>query len=108
MKAIDYRNATYHDVLKYISGQREAVLRAWRDHGPCTTEELAERSGLSILNIRPRSTELAELGFVLLSEDQSSATTKGGVYRAATTAETQARFRQLKHNATEPQRELSL
>lgn len=108
MKPVDYRNATFHDLLKTVSGKREETLRAWRDHGPCTTEELADRSGLSILTLRPRTTELYQLGFVMLADSAAEATTSGAVYRAATTSETQEQFGRLKRNATEPQAELSL
>lgn len=108
MKPIDYRNATYHDLLQTVAGKREETLRAWRTHGPCTTEALAERSGLSILTLRPRTTELCQLGFVVLADPDTEATTKGAVYRAATTAETQAHFARLRRDATELQTELSL
>lgn len=108
MRALDYRNATYHDLLQSLSGKREETLRAWRTHGPCTTEALAERSGLSILSLRPRTTELCQMGFVVLADPDAEATTKGAVYRAATTAETQAHFHRLKRALTEPQTELAL
>lgn len=36
-------------------------------HGPCTTRQLADRSGLSILSVRPRVTELLQMGLVALT-----------------------------------------
>lgn len=79
MKPIDYRNATFADLQTHITGDRERVLDAWKKHGPCTTEDLAQRSGISILSLRPRTTDLVKLGFVLLAGGGK----RGGVYRAA-------------------------
>jgi hypothetical protein len=38
--------------------------------GPCTTAELAEESGLNILRVRPRVTELVQLGLARLAAVQ--------------------------------------
>jgi len=108
MKPIDYRNATYHDLLKSISGQREATLLAWRRHGPCTTEELAVRSGLSILTLRPRTTELFQMGFVRVADAEKAASTNGAIYRAATTLETQAHITQYRRISETGQCEMPL
>lgn len=85
MKPVDFRNATFDEIKTRICGQREYVLQCWRAHGPGTTKEVSERSGMSILSFRPRSTELEQLGFICLTPDQPSATE--GRYRARTTAE---------------------
>lgn len=37
---------------------RRAVLEAYREHGPMTADECADRLRLSVLSIRPRCTEL--------------------------------------------------
>jgi hypothetical protein len=80
MKPVDFRNATFASLETYVTGQRASVLDAWRTHGPCTTLELAARSNLSVLNVRPRTHELLALGFVCLAEQQPA---KGeGTYRA--------------------------
>jgi len=79
MKPIDYRNATFADLQRHITGDRMRVLAAWKKHGPCTTEDLAERCSISILSLRPRTTELLQLGFVILMGGKK----RGGVYRAA-------------------------
>lgn len=107
MKPIDFRNATFTDLQERISGQREAVLRAWQQHGPCTTEELAERSGISILTLRPRTTELYQIGYLVLAEN-ASATTKGGVYRTRSTSELLAWFNTQQREAAPGQRMFSL
>lgn len=106
MKPIDFRNATFEQVQLRIEGQRAAVMRAWHAHGPGTTKQLAEASGLSILTLRPRTTELVELGFVVLAEAQP---VKGeGTYRVRTTAEHLAWLNEQARAARNPQRELAL
>jgi hypothetical protein len=106
MKPIDFRNETFADLQGRIAGLRAVVLDAWRKHGPCTTEELAERSEISILSLRPRTTELYQLGFLTLAEDQER---KGeGRYRARTEAELDRWFHQQRREALLEQRELAL
>lgn len=85
MKPIDFRNETFVQVQERVVGARAAVLAAFQQHGPCTTKQLADLSGLSLLTLRPRTTELVELGLVMLAEAQAE---KGeGTYRAATHSE---------------------
>lgn len=63
MKAVDCRADTWETVLKRVNGIRMEVYRLLRQHGPCTTRDLALKSGtLSVLTIRPRMTELCQLG----------------------------------------------
>ena len=64
MKAIDYRNDTWDQIRGRLAGLREQVYQAYVSHGPGTTREIAERSGIDILTLRPRTTELLQLGFV--------------------------------------------
>jgi hypothetical protein len=86
MTPVDYRNATFAELQdRGLEGLRGHVLKAWQAHGPCTTEELAEKSGISILTLRPRTTELVQIGLVVLSE--AIVRRGGGIYRAATTHE---------------------
>ena len=85
MKSVDFRKATFAELHASLSGSRERVLAAWRQHGPCTTKELAARSGIDVLTVRPRTHDLEALGFVRLHEVQPSTTE--GTYRAATPAE---------------------
>ena len=106
MKPIDFRNATFETVQGYVAGQREAVLAAWRQHGPGTTAEVCARAGMSILSFRPRTTELLELGFVCLADEQP---VKGeGTYRVRTTAEHLAWLNEKTRDARNPQTELAL
>lgn len=112
MKPIDYRNATFAELQGRISGQREVTLQAWQQHGPCTTEQLAEKSGLSILTLRPRTTELYQMGFIRVVGDGPCADghrpAKGGMYRACTPNETAAHFAAQRRIAVSGQGELEL
>ena len=85
MAPIDYRNNTWKDLQGCVHGRRLEVLLAWRKHGPCTTRELAEKTSADILNIRPRTTELQQLGFVVLVYPQPGG--HEGIYRALTDEE---------------------
>ena len=66
MNPIDLRNETWESLQKYLTGMRLAVLHAYRTHGPCTTRELANRIEMDLLTVRPRTTELLELGMLRL------------------------------------------
>lgn len=66
MDPVDYRNLTWQALSEKVAGARMAVWIAWCKHGPGTTREVAEKSGIDILTFRPRTTELFDLGFVEL------------------------------------------
>jgi hypothetical protein len=66
MNPIDLRNETWETLQARVTGLRLAVLDAWRTHGQGTTRMLALRSGIDILIVRPRTTELVDLGLVRL------------------------------------------
>lgn len=100
MKPIDYRNESFVQVQARVEGLRAAVYGAWRTHGPCTTKELAARSGLELLTIRPRTTELYQLGYVVLVESEHTAE---GTYRAATSSEIFEHFQREQSAVRQPQ-----
>ncbi len=106
MKPIDFRNASLASLQRNIGGARAVTLGAWLQHGPCTTQQLAGRSGLSILSLRPRTTELFQLGFICLGENQNSP--GEGTYRARTEAELLRWFDAQQRAATPMQPELAL
>jgi hypothetical protein len=115
MKPIDYRNETFAQVYARVEGSRAEVLAAWCAHGPCTTKELAERSGLSLLSLRPRTTELYQAGFVICMEELAPSASclppspSGEArYRAASPAEAASHFRRSQIAALNPQAELAL
>ena len=90
--AIDYRNAQWSEIQGSLQGRRLEVLSAWRLHGPGTTRELAQRSGIDLLGLRPRTTELLQLGLlVVVDEDQPG---HEGRYRALSDDEAFALFNQ--------------
>ncbi|MFA6271418.1 MAG: hypothetical protein WC657_09530 [Candidatus Paceibacterota bacterium] len=64
MKAIDYRNTSWAQLQGHLAGQRETVYHAFEHHGPGTTRDIAHKANISILTLRPRTTELVQLGFV--------------------------------------------
>lgn len=57
-------NGTSRDAAESIdaAGLRGKVLAAIKSHGPLTADECAERLHMDRLSIRPRCTELRELG----------------------------------------------
>jgi hypothetical protein len=122
MDPIDFRDAQFADLQALLQGKRQAVLEAYRVHGPCTTRELSERSGLDLLLVRPRTTELLQLGCVEVFEDEdekedehdsSRKTEHGkrtheGIYRARTPGEIHAAFFQSKAEAIDKQLPLKI
>ena len=108
MRPIDYRNETWESIKRRIAGDRLRVYEAWIKHGPCTTEELYARSGIRILSLRPRTTELLQLGLVVLVPAELRAGSaaghdrpknSGGVYRAVPIAMAELLFAELKRRA---------
>ena len=84
----EIRNDNWQALRDRVSGLRGEVHASLLQAGPCTTRELAAKAGLSILTVRPRVTELVELGFA-----ECAGRVHGeGVYRALSYAEAQAWF----------------
>ena len=92
MRTIDYRNITWESLQGHIVGLRAEVLDAYRRHGPGTTREIATASGIDILTLRPRVTELIQLGYLELANHERS---KSGTYQAISDEE---RARRLEHH----------
>lgn len=113
MTALDYRNLTWRALQDKVTGNRLVVLDALREHGPCTTRDLSAAMQWDILNVRPRVTELFQLGFVELCEDAagvagnpSHSSQREGTYRALSDLAATDLFRQRKHQSTNPQLQL--
>ena len=104
MKAIDYRNETWIGVLGRVTGLRRDVLSVLTARGPCTTRELAALSGIDLLTVRPRVTELVELGLV---ECVGGANGEGR-YQAVMPGEAAARYERRQRDLREGQRQLDL
>lgn len=82
----DYRDATFESLKARLTNLRMQVYQAFLDYGPGTTKEIADRSGLSLLTLRPRTTELLGLGFVELIGGHGHE----GIYKARSMAEVEA------------------
>lgn len=108
MKPIDYRDATFKDIQARLHGDRSSVLEALQIHGPTTTRHLAEAMGCDILNVRPRVTELVQLGLVELVPADPDGPKREGVYRALTLPEAEALFIRRQKEAQDPQQTLDL
>ena len=98
MDPVDYRNATWDAICGRVAGLRSATYLALLLHGPCTTRDLARKSNFDLLTIRPRVTELIQLGFALLVEDAGGRGTEG-TYRALSVVEAQALFQRRRAEA---------
>ena len=94
MRPIDYRNETFEALqARGLVNERLAVYNAFRRHGPGTTRKIASLAGIDILNLRPRATELYQLGFLkLVAAEDKTMTGSQGVYRAYTYEEARAKF----------------
>jgi hypothetical protein len=89
------RDLNWQQLSEHVHGLRQSVYEALRQHGPCTTRQLAAKSGLDILSVRPRVTELCEMGFAVLEENPHSAlctphSPREGIYRACSYQEAAA------------------
>ncbi len=69
-----------------VSQLRATVLRYLVRHGPMTPDEIAAKSGLDILTVRPRTSELVRMGLVVRTGErrQSSRGNPQAVLRIAT------------------------
>lgn len=101
MKPIDFRNETWDQIQGRLEGLRRQVYRALDEAGPCTTRELAARSGIDLLNVRPRVTELVTLGLVELANPEPGG--GEGIYRAVPVLIARAQFQKRKEQAMEAQ-----
>jgi predicted transcriptional regulator len=88
MSPIDLRNATFRDITARLISLRASIYEALLEHGPCTTRQLAAACGIDLLTVRPRVTELHQLGLVVLEDTDHHE----GIYRALTLAEAESAF----------------
>jgi hypothetical protein len=51
---------------------RKACYEAWVVYGPGTTREVAAKAGIDLLTFRPRSTELLQVGLLIIDSELSS------------------------------------
>ncbi|MCW0218375.1 MAG: hypothetical protein OJI67_08645 [Prosthecobacter sp.] len=103
MVPIDHRNHTFRDLQTRLVGLRLSVWEALLEHGPCTTRDLAQACGIDLLTVRPRMTELHQLGLVTCLDHEGHE----GRYQALTLAEAETLFLN-RQAATHPQLALGL
>ncbi len=63
MLGTDIRDLNWAELRDRLSGLRATVYSSLQLFGPCTTRELAARMEVDLLSVRPRVTELEQLGF---------------------------------------------
>lgn len=104
MRPIDYSIATFREIQGLLVNLRVSVYDALMEHGPCTTRQLAQACGIDLLTVRPRVTELVQLGFAVCQSGQGHE----GIYSALTIAQAQDLFQERADAARNPQLTLSL
>ena len=102
MNPIDYRTASWESIKERLSGLRQKVYEALQASGPCTTRQLAQASGIDILTVRPRITELVELGFAECVGGKANE----GTYAARSIFNAQQQFQFKQRQAKNPQLDL--
>lgn len=90
MNPTDIRDMNWTELSGKLEGLRETVYRAMLACGPATTADIAARSGLSILTVRPRVTELVQLGFARCFGKRA----KEGLYLAVSQEDALAAWRE--------------
>lgn len=106
MRPIDFSQATWREIQGRLISLRASVYEALLEHGPCTTRELAHAAEIDLLTVRPRITELVQLGFVECLDEGGRG--HEGRYRALTAAEAERLFEARQKAAQNPQLEFAL
>ena len=78
MTSAEIRNDQWRKIQKRLSGDCLKVHRAFQTHGPATTLDLASCAEISPWSVRPRTTQLLQMGLVQLVGRQD----REGVYAA--------------------------
>lgn len=97
MNPSNFSAATFRDLKNRLICLRLSVWEALAQHGPCTTRELARECGIDLLTVRPRVTELVQMGFAVCEDVEGHE----GTYRALTLAEAEDAFNARQRVATE-------
>lgn len=88
MKTTDIRDMTFDEIRDELDGPRQRVWEFLFARGPATTSAIAEGTGIGLLTVRPRVSELVAMGFAECIGREK----REGVYKALTVAEAQARY----------------
>lgn len=88
MKTTDPRDMTWEEIQGSLESLRERVWNWLLAHGPATTSAAAHGTNISILTVRPRITELAQIGLAEVVGREG----REGIYRALPLPEARARW----------------
>lgn len=100
MQTIDYRNETFEQIRGRVDGLRERIWNHLLDRGePLTTRQIADETGIDLLTVRPRVTELVQIGFA----EVDGVAGREGRYRAISQFMARAAYQVAKAKATAPQ-----
>lgn len=80
------RNLSFDQVKAHVDGDRERCWTSLMLGGPMTTRQLAARIEIDLLTVRPRVSELVDLGFVVCTGKDGHE----GIYQAVPVCEAQA------------------
>lgn len=87
MKSTEPRDMTWNEIRESLSGTRERVWDWLLARGPATTSDIAEGLKMNLLTVRPRVSELVQLGFA----ECVGRSGHEGIYQVVSVAEAQAR-----------------
>lgn len=73
------RDANWEQIRDHLAGPRQAVHAWLLANGPATTNMIAEGTGIPLLTVRPRVTELVQLGFAACTGRKCC---RDGIYEA--------------------------
>jgi hypothetical protein len=99
MNSTDPRDMTWQEIRDGLTGVREAVWNWLLYKGPATTAAIADGTGIGLLTVRPRVSELVAWGFV----ECIGRAKAGGLYQAVTIQVAHAR-----HQERSQERQLDL
>jgi len=102
MTAKEIRDQNFTSLRATLDERRREVLFALAQHDPCTTRQLALLSHRDVLSVRPRITELKDLGLVVLDGRDAGE----GIYRCADQDEWQTWHTRLVEEHTSGQMQL--
>lgn len=88
MNPMDIRDLVWADIQGRLEGDRAAVYRNLLFFGASTTRALATRMGMDAFSVRPRVTELCQLGLARLQQRSG----REGVYEAVPLEEARGLF----------------
>ena len=91
MKPIDIRDDNWARIRDNLSDLQLEVHELYRRFGPCTTRELADFAPhISLFTIRPRTTELLQLGLITFVNRKDAQ----GIYAAVSMEDAERNFQE--------------